>query len=67
MVVLAAIEDLFVLTCKEQGITPQRRAAFDKYKLTLTRALAPSPDQASQNEADTALRVSIIQLVKEAF
>jgi len=58
---------LFALTCKEQGLTEERRNAFDKYKATLTRALQPSPDQASKNEADTAFRVAVIRLVKETF
>ena len=64
---LKALEDAFVLVCNEEGITEERRKAFDTYKATLKRALAPSPDPASQNEAATALRVSINRLVKETF
>lgn len=65
--VLVALENLYVLQCKATGITDEKRNAFDKYQKALTRALAPSPDPLMANEAQTALRVAAMHLVKLTF
>lgn len=65
--VLVALEDLYALQCKETGITDERRECFRKYRKALAYALGPISNQAMKNEADTALRVAAIQLVKVTF
>ena len=70
---LLAFENLYLLVAadakhKNGGKTPDHLVdAFNQYKKCLARALAPSPDAGSKNEADTALRVSMNQLVKLTF
>jgi len=65
--VLVALENLYALQCKATGIDDEKRNAFDKYKKALTRALAISPDPLMRNEAETALRVAAMHLVKLTF
>lgn len=67
LVALASIENAFVVRMKEQGITQDARDSFATYQKLKTRALAPSINSATQNEADTALRIAVINLVKLAF
>lgn len=72
-IVLASLTDLFALVAadakqKNGGKTPDALSeAFDRYQKMLTRALAPSTDSAMKNEADTALRVAAMNLVKLTF
>lgn len=65
--VLVALETLYALQCRAKGITDEMRNTYDKYEKALTRAMAPSTDPLLRNEAETALRVAAIQLVKVTF
>jgi hypothetical protein len=67
LAVVKALEDLFVLVCRDTGITDERRHAFEKYKAALVRALAPSVNAATQTEADTALRIAATKLIALTF
>jgi len=58
---------LFVQVAAEKGITPERQHAFEKYQAVLARALAPSLDAHSQNEADNALRAAAMKLFTVCF
>jgi hypothetical protein len=58
---LVALED------QPATVTEDVRTAFKLYQKVKNRALAPSTDIAMQNEADTALRVATLNLVKLAF
>jgi hypothetical protein len=66
---LVALEDVFKQKCMDQPttVTEDVRSAFKQYQKVKNRALAPSTDVAMQNEADTALRVATLNLVKLAF
>jgi len=66
---LVALEDVFKQKCMDQPatVTEDVRTAFKQYQKVKNRALAPSTDVAMQNEADTALRVATLNLVKLAF
>jgi hypothetical protein len=65
--VLVALENLYAIQCQATGITDDKRNAFEKYQKALTRALAPSTDILLRNEAETALRVAAMHLVKLTF
>jgi len=67
LAVVKALEDLFVLVCRDTGITDERRHAFEKYKAALGRALAPSINAATQTEAETALRIAATKLIALTF
>jgi len=67
LVVIKALEDLFILVASESGITDERRHAFKKYQAVLARALAPGLDAHSQNEADNALRAAAMKLFTVCF
>lgn len=67
LVALNALQDVFVMRLKEQGITQETRDAYEKYKKILSLAMGPVSNQSMQNEADLALRMATIQLVKLAF
>lgn len=71
---LVALESVFVQKLAEQGITQDIRDAHAKYKLLKTRALASVNGNVStavaagtQAEADVALKLATVQLVKLAF
>jgi hypothetical protein len=79
-VVVAALEDLFVLVMRDSGLGTgahakpgccpahdDARKAFDGYKKALNRALAPSINVETQNEADAFLRLAAISLIKVTF
>jgi len=78
--VVAQLENLFVLVCRDSGLGvgthtkggccaahDEMRKTFDTYKKTLNRAIAPSVNSATQNEADTALRLAAVALLKLTF
>lgn len=78
--VVVELENLFVLVCRDSGLGAgthttvgccaahdEMRKTFDTYKKTLHRALAPSANTATQNEADTALRLAAVALLKLTF
>lgn len=67
LVALSALEDAFVMKLREQGISDDAREAYARYQKLKALALGPSVNTATQNEADTALRMSVIHLVKLAF
>jgi hypothetical protein len=67
LVVIKALEDLFILVASESGITDERRHAFKKYQAVLARALSPGLDAHSQNEADNALRAAAAKLFNVCF
>jgi hypothetical protein len=67
LVALSAIEDAFILFTKEKGISQEARDTFAKYQKLKALALGNTTNSATQNEADAALRMAAIQLVKFAF
>jgi hypothetical protein len=67
LVALAAIEDVFVVKLRDKGITPEARIAFEKYQKLKRLALGATNNVATQNEADSALRMAIVHLVQLAF
>lgn len=67
LVVLANVEDLFVLKLRDKGITQDARDAFEKYKKVKALALGAASNSATQTEADLALRTAICMLVKLAY
>jgi len=67
LVAMAAVEDAFILKVKTDGINDEARDAYTRYQKLKARALAPAVNQETQNEADLALRMSVIHLVKLAF
>lgn len=64
---LAALEDVFVQQCKESGVTDDARKAFAQYQKLKALAIGHTSNSAMQNEADTALRMATINLVKVTF
>lgn len=67
LVALAAFESAFVLKLKEQGITTEARDGYARYQKLKALALGNVTNSATQNEADAALRMAVIHLVKLAF
>lgn len=67
LIALAAIEDVFVMKLRDHGITPDARKAFEQYQKVKALALGPVSSTAMQNEADSALRMAIVNLAKLAF
>jgi hypothetical protein len=73
LVALSAIEDVFVTKLRDHGVTDEARKAHATYKKLLAVAVGTSHatsaalTAAQQAEADTALRLAIIALVKQAF
>jgi hypothetical protein len=67
LVVLAGVEDLFVLKLRDKGITQDARDAYEKYKKVKALALGAASNSATQTEADLALRTAICMLVKLAY
>jgi len=67
LVALAALEDVLVVRLRDAGITPEARKAFDRYQKLKALALGAVTSTAMQNEADSALRMATIELVKLAF
>jgi hypothetical protein len=67
LVALSALEDVFVVKLRDTGISPDARKAYETYKKLLALALGPVSSTAMQNEADAALRMATIALVKLAF
>jgi len=66
---LVALESVFTQKLAEQGITDEVRSAYGTYRKLKTLALAPSASTTPemQREADVALRMATINLVKLAF
>jgi hypothetical protein len=64
---VSALEDCFVTQLRDKGVTPEARTAYDKYKKLLAVALGPISNTAMQNEADAALRMAAISLIKVTF
>jgi hypothetical protein len=73
LVALVALEAAFIAKVTATGATDELRHSYAKYKAVKTRALSPatgsSPDliRCSQNEADAALCVATIALVKLCY
>lgn len=69
LVVLAALEDFLAVKVAETGITQEQRDAWEKYKKVKTTALSlrPDADTTTRNEADTALRVAAMALIRLTF
>jgi len=67
LVALAALEDVLVTKLRDTGITPEVRKAYDRYSKLKALALGPVTSPAMQNEADSALRMATVELVKLAF
>lgn len=64
---LLGLEKAFILKLAESSVTSEAREKFEQYKQLKARALSPAPTPEIQNENDTALRVSVISLVKLLF
>lgn len=67
LVVLAALEDFYAVRMNEIGITQDARDAFERYQKIKALALGPTSSAAAQTEADSALRMAAITLVKLSF
>jgi len=67
MIVLAALTDLLAVRQAETGITQDARDAYAKFQKLLALALGPTANAAMQTEADSALRMAAVTLVKLAF
>jgi len=67
LVALAALEDAMVVKLRDTGVTPEARKAFERYQKLKALALGPVTSPAMQNEADSALRMATVELVKLAF
>jgi hypothetical protein len=72
LVVLAQLEDLVAVHFRDIGINQEARDAFAKYQKVKTMALAGSNGGgalalAQQTEADSALRMAVLTLVKLVF
>ena len=80
LVVVAALDDLYALVCRERGMGvglhttrgccadhDKLRDTYDRFKKVLNLALAPATNQAMQNEASVALSTAAINLVKQTF
>jgi len=62
---LAALQSAAALSAAEDGVTPEKDKAFDKFKKCAALAVAGSG--ASAHEARTALRMAAIELIRIAF
>src|SRR5690606_8223500 len=60
---MLALEDALVMKAKTGGITPEIERAFEKYQKLKAMALRPGTDQ----EGKTALRLSMVELIKMVF
>jgi hypothetical protein len=67
LIVLAALEQLFALKLAETGITDDVRHAYATYKKVKALALGPTSSDPARIEADSALRMATIHLVKLAY
>jgi hypothetical protein len=67
LAVTNALVDLFALVCAEKGKSQERIDAFELYKKAMRRALSPASSTQDQNEADVALRLATITLIKQTF
>jgi len=67
IVALAALEDATKGKLAEAGVTQDARDAWDKYKKVKAYALGNVKSVADQNEADVALRMAVLALVKLTF
>lgn len=67
LVVVSALTDLMALNIADKGVTPEATAGFERFQKLLALALGPCSSTAAQTEADSALRMAAIQLVKLAF
>jgi hypothetical protein len=65
--VLVALEDLYALVVQATGKTPERVAAFEKYRKVLNKALAPAHTPEMKNENATALLQATLALVRLTF
>lgn len=64
---LVALEAAFIQKTAESGATPELRAAFAQYKKVKALALGAVANSSMQNEADTALRLAVVALVKLTY
>lgn len=66
---LAKLEDALVMTAQEKGITAATEAAFAKYTKLKAVALASvtSGNMALRNEANVAMKLALIEIVKVTF
>jgi hypothetical protein len=64
---LAALEAAYAQKFTEQPKTAEADETFRKYQLLKVRALAPAINEATQNEADVALRMAYLALAKIVF
>lgn len=67
LVVLAALENAFVVKMRDEGITPDARKAWDQYQKIKALGLGPVTSPAMQLEAATAMRMAIVNLSKLVF
>ena len=65
--VLLDLEKLYALLVAETGKTPEREAAFAKYRKVLTKATAAAPTPEMKNENATALLQATLALVRLTF
>lgn len=64
---LVALEQAFTQKLAEQGITDDVRTAYGTYRKLKALALGATSSTAAQTEADAALRMATVHLVKLAF
>jgi hypothetical protein len=67
LVAMAALEDVFFQKCAEVGVVQETRDAFAKYKKLKALALGHTSSVEAKREADAALCVSVVHLVKLTF
>lgn len=69
VIALAKLEDALVMTASEKGITAATEASFAKYQKLKTMALAQSATSnlALRNEANVAMRMALIEIIKIVF
>jgi len=66
LVALASLEDAFAVKLAEQGITDDIRKSYERYKKVKALALGPTTTSAAATEAFSALRMSVIEMLKLA-
>jgi hypothetical protein len=66
LVALASLEDVFAVKLAEQGITDDVRKSYERYKKLKALALGPTTSSAAVTEAFSALRMSVIEMLKLA-
>jgi len=66
---LAKLEDALVMTAQEKGITAATEASFAKYTKLKAVALAQSATSnvALKNEANVAMKMALIEIIKITF